>query len=109
MLAVWRGRATPGRRCRVRQTDLRGVLAGVLIALLVASLALARGRLGRDGRRRPAAVLPAEPDEATRARAPGAFLIAAVELRPQTLAHWVWAHTFGGGRLLAAPDSHLRR
>ena len=46
--------------------------------------------------------LPAEPEVAS-GPAPGAFLIAAVELRPQTLAQWVWAHTFGGSRLISAP------
>ena len=88
-----------------RQTDLRGVLAGVLIALLVASLALPVGGDVVTGGVARRLTLPAEPDSGPGSPAPGAFLIAAVEVRPQTLAQWVWAHTFGGQSLLSAPAS----
>ena len=92
-----------------RTTDVRGVLAGVLIALLVASLALPVGGSVVTGGMARRLVLPADPDEATSGPdAPGAFVIAAVQVRPQTLAHWVWNHTLGGGRLLAdLSPSHL--
>ncbi len=97
------------RVLRDRQTDLRGVLAGVLIAFLVASLALPVGGDVVTGGVARRLVLPAEPEASPGAR-PGAFLIAAVEVRPQTLAHWVWAHTFGRGSDSSAPAisaSHL--
>jgi hypothetical protein len=77
-------------------------LAGVLIALLVASLALPVGGEVVTGGVARRLTLPAEP-EVSSGPAPGAFLIAAVEVRPQTLAQWVWAHTFGGSRLISAP------
>ena len=103
------GAGDPRARDVGRATDLRGVLAGVLIALLVASLALPVGGSVVTGGVARRLVLPADPEEATTGPdAPGAFVIAAVEVRPQTLAHWVWAHTFGGGRLLASlSGSHL--
>ena len=92
-----------------RTTDVRGVFAGVLIALLVASLALPVGGSVVTGGVARRLVLPADPDQATTGPdAPGAFVIAAVQVRPQTLAHWVWDHTLGGGRLLAdLSGSHL--
>ena len=96
------GAGDPITRGVGRTTDVRGVLAGVLIALLVASLALPVGGSVVTGGVARRLVLPADPDEArTGPDAPGAFVIAAVQVRPQTLAHWVWAHTLGGGRLLA--------
>ncbi len=91
-----------------RQTDLRGVLAGVLIALLVASLALPVGGDVVTGGVARRLTLPPEPEASSGGQQPGAFLIAAVEVRPQTVAQWVWAHTFGGSRLISAPaPSHL--
>ena len=101
------GVGDPRARAVDRQTDLRGVMAGVLIALLVASLALPVGGDVVTGGVARRLVLPAEPDAAVDTPAPGAFLIAAVEVRPQTLAQWVWNHTLGGSRPLAAPGAHL--
>jgi PDZ domain len=82
-------------------------MAGVLIALLVASLALPVGGDVVTGGLARRLVLPAEPDTNADTPTPGAFLIAAVVVRPQTLAQWVWNHTLGGGRPLAALGPHL--
>src|SRR5262245_59536508 len=89
-----------GTKVAERQTDVRGVLAGVLIALLVASLALPVGGDVVTGGMARRLTLPTEPEVSPGGPAPGAFLIAAVEVRPQTLAQWVWSHTFGGQSLL---------
>src|SRR5262249_54478517 len=91
------GAGDPRSREPGHTTDLRGVLAGVLIALLVASLALPVGGSVVTGGVARRLVLPTDPEQAT-TPAPGAFVIAAVEVRPQTVAHWVWSHTLGGGR-----------
>ncbi len=75
------------------QADVRGLLAGVLVALLVASLGLPIGGAVVTGGSARRLVLPAESADSE----PGAFLLAAAEVREQTLAQWVWGHTFGGG------------
>ena len=67
------------------QADVRGLLAGVLVALLVASLGLPIGGAVVDRGSARRLVLPAESDDPE----PGAFLLAAAEVREQTLAQWV--------------------
>ncbi|HTN80647.1 MAG TPA: PDZ domain-containing protein [Acidimicrobiales bacterium] len=100
------GVGDPGAN-ETRRTDVRGVLAGVLIALLVASLAMPVGGDIVTGGVARRLTLPAEPETSPGSPQPGAFLIAAVEVRPQTLAQWVWAHTLGSGRLLSFGPARL--
>ena len=92
MLTAVEGAGDPRAKVDGRtQADVRGLLAGVLVALLVASLGLPIGGAVVTGGSARRLVLPAESTDPD----PGAFLLAAAEVREQTLGQWVWGHTLG--------------
>ena len=104
VLTAWRGRATPGRRLTgAPRADVRVAPRG---RARRAPGGLARApdrRCGGHRRQRPdASCCPAESTDPD----PGAFLLAAAEVREQTLGQWVWEHTFGfGGGLFGTASS----
>jgi PDZ domain-containing protein len=83
------------RDARRAESDLRVVLAGALIALVIACLALPVGGSIVTGGNAWKLILPPEGDDSE----PGAFVMASAEVRHQALGQWLWEHTLGGGAL----------
>jgi PDZ domain-containing protein len=77
------------------ESDLRVVLAGALIALLIACLALPIGGDVVTGGKAWKLILPQEGDSSDA----GAFVMASAQVRHQALGQWLWEHTLGGGLL----------